>query len=110
VLTVLEAIASGEGGGCGAEAAAEITHTIIRRSGMTSDPWGCPADMTAEAFQQWLERASVEDVEGFGATLVPSRYLSTSVLTSNINASMERVKTIMDQPSRLSRWRLRDDV
>jgi hypothetical protein len=34
VRAVLAAIASGEGGGCGEEAAAEITHTIIRRSAM----------------------------------------------------------------------------
>ena len=37
VRAVLAAIASGESGGCGEEAAqAEITHTIIRRSGMSS--------------------------------------------------------------------------
>jgi hypothetical protein len=71
---------------------------------MTSEPWGKPVEMDAKAFLLWLERASTEDVEGFGSTPAPDRYLSTSVLTGNINASMERVKEIMQRPSRVSRW------
>ena len=63
-------------------------------------PWGCPADMTAEAFQQWLKQASAEDIEAFGSALVPSRYLSTSVLDGNIDASMERVREIMGRRKR----------
>jgi hypothetical protein len=65
--------------------------------------------MTAGAFQQWLEHASADDIEAFGSSAAPGRYLSTSVLTGNINASMERVRAIMDRPSRLSCWQLRDD-
>jgi hypothetical protein len=71
---------------------------------MTSEPWGKPVEMDAKTFLLWLERASTEDVEGFGSTPAPDRYLSTSVLTSNINASMERVKEIMQRPSHVSRW------
>jgi hypothetical protein len=106
VLPVLETIASCQGvePGESGEAAPEITHTITRRSAMTSEPWGKPVEMDAKAFLLWLERASTEDVEGFGSTPAPDRYLSTSVLTSNINASMERVKEIMQRPSRVSRW------
>jgi len=65
-------------------------------------PWGCPSDMDTETFQQWLKQASVEDIASFGLSLAPGRYLSTSVLTSKINTSMERVKEIMQRPSRLS--------
>jgi hypothetical protein len=71
---------------------------------MTSDPWGYPSKMDSSAFQQWLDQASVEDIEGFASARVPERYLSTSVLTERVNSSMKRVEGIMSQQSRVRRW------
>lgn len=64
---------------------------------MTSDPWGHPARMDTAAFMLWLELANADELAQFGSFPVPDRFLSTSVLTGRINASMERVRRLMER-------------
>jgi hypothetical protein len=65
---MLEAVASWQGvePGKDGEAAPEITHTIIRRSGMTSSYQAQhPEAMDTFAFLDWLNAASVDELEAF---------------------------------------------